>query len=81
MQVSVQPLLEIHRMLHSFLGAIETLSIMEPEQRLEATLNNLLPFTNYSITLSASTSAGTGIGSVNILTTEETGRIYQCIYR
>ena len=50
-----------------------TLSITEPEQRLEATLDNLLPFTNYSVTLSASTVAGTGTGAAIITITMESG--------
>jgi hypothetical protein len=52
---------------------MDTLSITEPEQRLEATLDNLIPFTNYSVTLWASTSAGIGVGPVVILTTRESG--------
>ena len=54
---------------------MDTLSITEPEQRLETTLNNLLPFTNYSVTLSASTAVGTTSGTAIILTTQESGRI------
>lgn len=54
---------------------MDTLSITEPEQRLETTLNNLLPFTNYSVTLSASTAVGTASGTAIILTTQESGRI------
>lgn len=56
-----------------FAGATYILSITEPEQTLEATLINLLPFTVYSVTLSASTSAGTGSGAVVNLTTGEAG--------
>lgn len=54
-------------------GASATLNITEPEQSLEATLDGLLPFTTYSITLSASTVAGTGSGPAIYLTTGESG--------
>ena len=49
------------------------LPITEPEQTLTAALDNLLPFTSYSIILSASTVAGTGSGPAITLTTREAG--------
>ena len=55
-------------------GTGYTLFITEPEQTLEATLINLLPFTVYSVTLSASTSVGTGSGPAVNLTTGEAGK-------
>lgn len=62
-------------------GSSATLNITEPEQSLEATLDNLLPFTTYSITLSVSTVAGTGSGPVINLTTGESGVHYSNRYR
>lgn len=54
-------------------GSSAIVTITEPEQSLEATLDNLLPFTTYYITLSASTVAGTGSGPAINLTTGESG--------
>ena len=38
------------------------------------TLSDLTPFTNYSITVFASTSAGDGLNSILVQQTEETGK-------